>query len=99
MPSIGTCFQLLHNLETDDNHFWIVISKSVDGRVLVVNMTDSAKCPDLSCQLKVGEHSTITKPSAIFYKKTRVFEASKIDAELASAKYVRQMPNFPQNLM
>lgn len=35
----------------------------------MVNITDRATCKDHSCLIDVGDHESITKPSAVFYKK------------------------------
>jgi hypothetical protein len=99
MPTIGTCFQLLLSEESEENHFWIVISKPIDGRVLVANLTDRGKCPDSPCQFVPNEHPVITKASAIYYYKARTFEVAAIDAQLQSQRYVRQLPPFPPDLV
>jgi hypothetical protein len=97
MPKIGTCFQLIP--EGEDHHFWIVISKVVNGRVLVANITDSAKCFDSPCHFEVGEHATILKPSAVYYKKARTFNAKSVDERLAEGQFVRQLPDYPIELV
>ncbi|HEY1662643.1 MAG TPA: hypothetical protein VGI03_09510 [Verrucomicrobiae bacterium] len=99
MPNKGTCFQLLLNPETEKNHFWIVISEIVDGRVLVANITDSLKCPDSPCHFTVDEHSTITKPSAVHYKRCRAYIAANIDIELSRGVSIRQLPDYPKPLV
>jgi hypothetical protein len=67
MPAIGTCFQLLLSDDTECNHFWIVISKPLDGRVLVANLTWEENCPDSPCRFAINEHPVIAKPSVIYY--------------------------------
>jgi hypothetical protein len=96
MPAIGTCFQVIPE---GDNHFWIVISKIFDGRVFVVNITKSVKCPDSPCHFAVGEHSTITEPSAVFYRKARTFSATNVDAQLADGQLVRRLEDYPPELV
>jgi hypothetical protein len=62
-----------------DFHRWVIISKEHKGRVLMVSITDRTKMPDHSCLIDVGDHGSITKPSAVYYKKaiTQPFEGVK----------------------
>ena len=61
MPIPGTAFQLVG----DEFHRWIVISTVKDGKVLAVNVTDEANCPNSPCKVHVGDHPSNTKRSAI----------------------------------
>lgn len=99
MPDIGTCFQLLLNDETEENHFWIVISKPLDGRVLVANLTDEEHCPKSPCCFEADEHPIIKKTSVIYYYKARTFEAAAIDAQLKSHRHIRRLPSFSPELV
>jgi len=91
MPSPGTVFQL-HDGSTT-NHFWIVISREVNGRVLTVNVTDLSHCPDSPCRVNVGDHEAIEKPSVIYYRKAREFFAESLDSELAAGRFIRRLPD------
>ena len=91
MVKPGTSFQVIPE---GDNHFWIVISPEKDGCVLAVNTTDAAKCPDSPCKINVGDHPSIVKPSAIYYKKAREFSSEKIEKEIAEGKLVRRLADF-----
>lgn len=95
MPIPGTAFQLVG----DEFHRWIVISTVKDGKVLAVNVTDEANCPNSPCKVHVGDHPSITKPSAIFYKKAREFSAAAIDNELQSGINIRQLDDCSQELL
>jgi hypothetical protein len=85
MPSPGTAFW------PEGAHPWVVISRTIKGRVLAVNITDEDHCPDSPCKLKVGDHPCIKKPSAIYYRKAREFDAAKIDRELSSGKTTKKL--------
>ena len=95
MPKPGTVFQL----EGQDHHIWFVISKEIAGLVLAVNATDESHCPDSPCKLKPGDHPRIRKPSAIYYRKAREFEARKIDREIASGKFVKQLEDCSLSIL
>src|SRR6266850_2129085 len=96
MPRPGTVFQIIPE---GGNHFWIIISKEKDGLVLAVNTTDVRHCPDSACKVQVRDHPAITKPSAIYYRKAREFEASKIDALCAEGDLVRQLDDCSSVLL
>src|ERR1035437_8665807 len=96
MAKPGTVFQLIPE---GGNHFWVVISKEKNGMVLAVNTTDSQKCPDSPCFLQIGDHPAITKPTAIIYRKAREFESRKIDEQIASGRYVRQLVDCNATLL
>jgi len=71
-------------------HLWVVISEpDSEGMVVCVNLTDSNNYPDSSCHLKVGDHAFITKPSAIMYKKARMWKDADIDDRLVSGKIIQ----------
>ena len=89
MPAPGTVFQL----KGDDFHRWVIVSGIKDGKVLAVNITDETNCPDSPCKLKKGDHSSLTKDSAVFYKKAREFSAAAIDQELKSGANIRALDN------
>jgi len=77
MAQLGTVFQIIPE---GGNHFWFVISHEKDGLLLAVNVTDAVNCPDSTCVLNPGDHPAIVKPSAVYYRKARLFESQKIDA-------------------
>jgi hypothetical protein len=79
MPLLGKVFRLTD--QSVESHFWIIVSEPLDGKVLAVNVTDGANCPDSPCKLAVGDHPRITIPSAIIYRKAREFQASIIEHE------------------
>jgi hypothetical protein len=79
MAFAGTMFRLAEHLV--GSHYWLVISEPLSGKVLCVNITDGMNCPDSPCHLSIGEHSCITKPSAIVYRRAREFSAEIIAAE------------------
>ncbi len=54
-----------------------------------MNVTDAVNCPDSTCVLNPGDHPAIVKPSAVYYRKARLFESQKIDALIAEGKYIR----------
>lgn len=93
MPPPGTAFWPI------GSHPWVVISRPIKGKVLAVNITDVGNCPDSPCKVNVGDHPCIKKPSAIYYKKAREFDAVKIDQELSSGKNAKKLsPCSPQLL-
>lgn len=96
MPYPGQVFQLTCE---GGNHFWAVISPVVDGLVLAVNITDFRNCPDSPCVFDAGVHPVITKKSVAFYRKAREFEACRIDELLAAGQYLRQLQDFPKELL
>ena len=85
MPAPGTVFQLIG----ESHHIWVVASRELNGKVLCVNFTDAAKCLDSPCQVSAGEHRSIVKPSAVFYRKAREFTAANIDAQLLQGAVVK----------
>jgi hypothetical protein len=93
MPSPGTAFWPI------GAHPWVVISRTIKGKVLAVNITDSDHIPNSPCKLNVGDHPCISKPSAIYYKKAREFDAAKIDQELISGKKVNPLAPCSQSLL
>lgn len=95
MPVPGTIFRL----KGDTFHRWIVISNPKDGKVLCVSVTDEEKCPDSPCKIGVGEHLSITKPSAVSYRHAREFGAYAIDQEIASGINVDSWPNCSTELV
>jgi sensor domain CHASE-containing protein len=95
MPKPGTVFQVVPE---GGNHFWVVISAPLNGKVLVVNITDEKHCPDSPCKLAVGEHPVLIKASAVHYRKTREFEAVKIDEQLQNPDLVRQLHDCTADL-
>ncbi|MEI7730759.1 MAG: hypothetical protein WCO56_14390 [Verrucomicrobiota bacterium] len=92
---IGTAFQLVG----DSNHPWFVVSKVMGNKVLAVNITDAEKCSDRSCLIGVAEHPIVTKPSAVFYKKAREFDAKKLEKELDKGLNVRRLEKCEQRLL
>jgi hypothetical protein len=93
MPPPGTAFWPI------GAHPWVVVSRTIKGKVLAVNITDADHCPDSTCKLNVGDHPCITKPSAIYYKKAREFDAAKIDQELSSGKNAKKLAPCSQQLL
>ena len=85
MPAPGTAFW------PKGAHPWVVISRTIKGKVLAVNITDVSHCPDSPCKIGVGDHPAITKPSAAYYKKAREFDAAKIDRELNSGVHAKRL--------
>ena len=84
MPCLGTIFRP----RGERCHRWIVISQPKNGQVLCVSVTDEGKCPHSTCKIKIGEHCSITKPSAISYRFAREFPAAGIDREVAAGTNV-----------
>src|SRR4051794_12260070 len=93
MPAPGTAFW------PHGGHPWIVISRTIKGRVLAVNVTDVATCPHSPCKLNVGDHPCVLKPSAIYYKKAREFDAAKIDRELQSGANAKALAPCSKQLL
>jgi hypothetical protein len=83
MCAPGTVFR--PNTEPDF-HRWVIISMEYRGRVLMVNITDREKLRDHSCLIDVGEHDSITKPSAVFYKKAMAMPAKGVSEALAKGE-------------
>ncbi|HEY6170458.1 MAG TPA: hypothetical protein VI454_20665 [Verrucomicrobiae bacterium] len=81
------------------NHFWIVISSVKNGQVLAVNITDACHCPESPCKLLVGDHPVITKPSVVFYRKARLFDASAVDEQLKDGSSVRRLDDCSEALL
>lgn len=93
MPSPGTAFW------PAGAHPWVVISRTIKGKVLAVNLTGVDNCPDSPCKVNVGDHPSIKKPSAIFYRKAREFEAAKIDHELSSGVNAKKLAPCSKELL
>ena len=96
MPEPGTVFQIVPE---GSNHYWVVISTPRDGKVLIVNITDERHCPDSPCKVAIGEHPSVDKASAVYYRKARVFEAARIDEQLQNPTLVRQLENCTPELL
>src|SRR2546426_1182410 len=96
MPSSGTVFQIIPE---GGNHFWIVISEVMNGKVLAVNVTDAKHCQDSPCKIGVGDHPVIEKPSAVHYRKAREFDARLVDDRLAAGTLVRQLADCTPELL
>lgn len=96
MPIPGTVFQVIPE---GGNHFWVVISKPINGNVLVVNITDADHCPDSTCTLHIGDHPIITKESVVYYRKSREFTATAIDAQIAEGTMVRKLDDCSSEVL
>lgn len=96
MPTPGTVFQLRLD---GGNHFWVVISAPRNGKILAVNVTDARNAPDSPCQINCGDHPEITKPSVIFYRKSREFDAAMVDAQIADGRAVRKLADCSPELL
>lgn len=95
MPAIGTAFQV----KGTGFHFWIVISGPLNGKVLVVNLTDEEHNRDWTCRLAISDYCALTKPSVIFYRKAEEWSADKIDSELSSQERLKRLPDCPLNVV
>ena len=95
MAKPGTVFQI----RGQGYHFWVIISKPLDGKVLMVNVTDKENCPDSPCHLDSTDHPAFTKPCAIFYRLARTPEEKNVDRELASQQQVRQLADCSESSM
>lgn len=96
MPKPGTVFQLRLD---GGNHFWVVISEPRNEKILAVNVTDAKNSPDSPCRLDHRDHPEITKPSAIFYRKSREFDAAMVDAQIADGRVVRKLADCSPELL
>jgi hypothetical protein len=96
MPEPGTVFQIVPE---GGNHFWVVISAELNGKILAVNITDEGHCPDSPCKVAVGEHPRLVKASVAYYRKAREFEAVKVDEQLQNPTLVRRLENCSPELL
>jgi len=91
----GTVFQLVGQ----SFHRWVIVSVEREGRVLALNITDREWTPDSPCLIEQHEHPSLSKPSAIYYKKARTFIADEVRKELALQRSVRLLAPCPPNLL
>jgi hypothetical protein len=88
-------------LPTDDypkTHPHFVISKVVSGKVLVVNITDR-KNIESTCYIDAGEHESVTKPSAVYYRLCSEHDAEKMSHALAKGVGVRLLNDLSTELL
>jgi hypothetical protein len=67
--------------------------------VLTVNATDKDHHPELTCILTPADHPSITKNSAIWFKKWKPRNATAMGIVLASGNGVRLCPNLSDPLL
>ena len=96
MPQIGTVFQVVPE---GGNHFWIVVSAPLNGKVLAINVTDAVHSPDSPCKIAPREHPRVYKESVAYYRKAREFEAARIDELLQNSQNLRKLENCSPELL
>lgn len=95
----GAVFWPLPTADVPRPHPWIVISEVVDGKVLTVNITDEDNCPGSPCILEIGEHQSVTKRSAIYYKLFRERDALALEKALAKKIGINLCPDVSPALL
>lgn len=94
----GATFRLKGSSE-DCFHLWIIVGKEMYGRVLAINITDERWSPDSPCKINIEDHSEITKPSVVFYKKAREFSAKLVAEQLDSQIAVTRFEDASEELL
>jgi hypothetical protein len=95
MVKVGTAFQL----KGDGFHLWLVASEpNNEGKVVAFNVTDRNNYPSSTCQLQVGDHAFITKPSVIRYKSPKLWAVAAIEQHIQTGTFI-QHPDASQVLM
>ena len=87
IPSTGTT----HNPNIS-HLFFVLTNPCAVGNVLVVPLGSQKRRPDLSCEVRVGDHPYVRAPSMILYKHCKLMVVKDIESGLNSGFFTYDTP-------
>ena len=61
------------------NHLWVVIARSNDGQLAIVNLTTRRDDSDETCLISQGEHPFVKHDTAVHYSMGQLVEESVLE--------------------
>ena len=80
-------------------HPWVVVSCTVRGMVLLVNVTDEENYPESPCKIAIGEHPDVIKPSVIKYPEATEMPEREMKSTISRGINVRHCADVTPALL